>query len=202
MKLSHLLWILGVYAIKLPIDLFITITAPIVFLFIPKSAERMPKFLSWYEDYNYGINGDPYWVNPNMSDHAPSAEAARTYKWRVLWSWRNANVFAYKYLGVKTIDVVGIEYRGDPQTSDNPGHAGHQFIEVTLEDGSKRICYHGIIRWGSSKRCIRYYLGWKLKDQLDSFLRTGLLRGEDPGLRRTLAFVFYVNPLKTFYVNN
>lgn len=181
---------------KFFLDLFILFTTPLVFLFIPKSWDRMPKWLRYYEDFNYGINGDPYW---KAIEHANGKE--REYKWRVLWSWRNANTYDHEVNGFKTNLISTLGYVGDVKVSDNPGHEGLLKMFVNLKNGQQKFSYYYVKKSKLFKgKCLRCYIGWKLKDSLDDLLENGAL-GDKEGLRPTTQFVFVVNPFMSYTEN-
>lgn len=192
---------MGYALLKILVEVWIYVTAPIVFAFIPRSWDRMPnKFLALYEDYNYGINGDPYWINPDLSDHPEDDAAARSWKWRVLWCWRNANSLDH-WTGLDTRTVVRVEHEGDVRTGNRPGHSGSMTITAYDRDGRSYTCRYVVRQWGNSGRCWRYYAGYKLKDLLDFWLANGTL---DPAvmdaknLRRIAPRVWSPNPLMGF----
>jgi len=183
--------------LKVFVELWILLTAPLVFAFIPKSWDRMPnRFLQLYEDYTYGINGDPYWINPDLSDHPADDAAARSWLWRVKWCYRNANSLDH-WFGFDPQTAVRIDFVGDPKTSNRPGHSGDLTITVYDRNGRSYLCRYTVKQWGSSGRCFRFYRGYKLKDLLDFYLSTGGLDPEDMARRKVdiAPRVFSWNPL-------
>jgi hypothetical protein len=131
---------------KLPLDAFLFLTCWIVFLFIPKSWERMPKgsFLRYYEDAKFGINGDPYWVQPNKSGQPSTPEAARTWYWRSMWSVRNANTWDHEH-GVFLSDLVRIEFEGEPNVANKPKLVeGDLAIHAWDKNGKRWWAYYSV----------------------------------------------------------
>lgn len=154
---------------RLALDAFLFLTAPLVLAFIPREWNRLPSWLRYYEDFNYGINGDESWINPALGDHPPDDAAARSWRWRVKWSWRNANTFDHEN-GLDTRQIVRLEYDGDPDTSNRPGHSGQIRIRCYDAAGREYACIYRVKQWGSSGRCLRLYSGYKLMDILEFWL--------------------------------
>ena len=182
------------------LDAFLWLTAPVVFLFVPKETNRLPSMLRYYEDYNYGINGDEYWVNPGVAGHPSSDAEARSWKWRVKWSWRNANTFDHEH-GLDTRTVVRVEHSGDPKTSNHPGHSGSLDIVAYDANGKQYHCRYVVKQWGTSGKCWRLYTGYKLKDLLDFWIANQTLNPELMGqknLRRIAQRVWSPNPFMGF----
>ena len=176
--------------ITLPVELSAYIIVPIVLLFVSKDDNNLPTMFSWYDDWKYGINGDPYWQG---SDHAGSEEKARTYWWRVKWLTRNkATTFFHNVVGVK-IDPAGyINHYGDPATEDQPlGHSGWQYIEYH-KDGKMWPCYYFVYQYGNSSKCLRAYWGWKLKDYYPDMILGA--KGRPVAMFSLMTF----NPFKSF----
>lgn len=190
------------------LNIWIWITAPLVFAFIPREWDRMPRegsmrWLRFYDEFNYGLNGDEQWVNPILSDHPPTADAAREWKWRVRWCRRNANVYENEQ-GVDTRSIVWIEFTGNPETRNRPapGISGDLHIKAWDAEGRLYECHYRVRQWGNSGRCLRSYRGYKLLDILDfSRAHDGRLdpmEMEAAGLRRIAQRVNTTNPLTGF----
>lgn len=183
---------------KLPLDIFLYVTAPIVFAFVPKVWDRMPKnsFLRYYEDAKYGIDGDPYWVNKDLNDHPASVEDAKSWKWRVLWSWRNANTWDHEH-GVYLDDLVKIEYEGDAYVGNRPLHEGDLAIHAWDKNGQRYWSYYSVhVNEKFPNKCKRSYIGWKLQEGLHNFLKTGNIQGHDTdNVKDLMPAVYSVNPL-------
>ena len=191
-----------VYALaKVLVEIVIFLTAPLVLALVPKSVPRLPGLLALYQDYNYGLDGDEYWVNPTLADHPPTAEAAKTWLWRLRWCWRNANTWDH-WFGLDTRTVVRVEFVGDPLTSNRPGHSGRLEIRAYDHGGRRHDCLYLVRQHGESGRCQRLYAGYKLKDLLDHHQRNG--GNLDPALmdaqnlRRIAPRVWSWNPLMGF----
>ena len=186
------------------LDAFLLITAPLVFAFVPQSANRLPGLLRYYEDFNYGINGDDGWINPNLSDHPADDAQARSWLWRVRWSWRNANTFDHEH-GLDTRTVARVDYSGDPRTGNRPGHSGELTITAWDNHGRRYDCLYRVKQHGNTGRCTRLYTGYKLKDILDFWIAHQSL---DPALmdkadlRRIAQRVWTWNPLMGFEIRD
>jgi hypothetical protein len=188
---------------KLLLDLFLAATAPLVFAFVPREWNRLPRWLRYYEDAHYGINGDDQWINPALPDHPPNDAAARAWRWRVRWSWRNANTWDAE-AGLDTRTVVRVEWDGDIgiRNKPAPGRSGTCRIRAWDNQGRQWDCTYTVRQWGSSGRCLRYYRGYKLMDLAQHAARTsGDLSPklmDELGLRRVLNRVWAWNPLMGF----
>lgn len=203
-----MLRIIGLIICEIPVEILSFVVVPIALLFCKPEDERLPKWATWWDDFKYGINGDPPWQGP---EHANGHE--REYLWRVRWLLRNrANTFAHVITGFKAAkpEEMKIMHLGDPSTSNRPGHSGWQYIELDQPDGHY-VCYYFVHGYGETTqnvlnkiaglfgvtfkepRCFRAYLGWKLKGHAESYLRTGIPEG-----REYVQFVWAVNPVMGF----
>lgn len=147
------------FLLGLLVNLGAWIVVPIALLFCGPQDENLPEWASWYDEIDYGINGDPYWKGP---EHSNGHE--REYLWRLRWLLRNtATTFATK--------VQGFEYNkddrfyafGDSETSDQPvGHSGSIIATVITEENKQYHMFYGVQRIGNTSYCVRVYLGYKL----------------------------------------
>lgn len=86
------------FAVEIPIEILHFFIVPIALLACDEKSENLPKWASWSDDPDYGINGDDGWRN----EHYPNGKN-RTYWARLCWLYRNRiGVFSAKYLGVKS----------------------------------------------------------------------------------------------------
>jgi len=179
--------------LSVPVWALSFIVVPVALLFTSQKDTHLPSWAAWWDDPLYGVNGDPYWALPEHSNGQQTK-----YIWRLRWLFRNSlGGWSNDVVGFKTNDIVSIEYSGDPNTSNRPvPKSGVLHIEVTLKDGSKRFCWYVIHQWGSSKKCFRFYFGWKLKDVLDTWLSSKTFPKDDTGTQ-----VFSPNPLMYFGPN-
>lgn len=186
----------GRWLIELPLELLSLIVVPVACLFVRPGADgknRLPAWAGWWDEYDYGVDGDGGWQGPS---HANGHQSE--YKWRVLWLWRNrVNTFSKLVQGFPSSDVVSLRYEGDVKTSNRPGCSGFLKIEATLKDGRRRFEYYYVRQWWNTSVCTRIRIGWKLKDVLDEYLRDGVL-GNDPEVREYMQFVFSPSPWMSF----
>lgn len=153
--------------VSLPVLLSSYIIVPVALAFCREDDEHLPHWLSWFDEPTYGINGDDPWRGP---EHANGHE--REYKWRLRWLFRNAlGGWSHDVMGFNAADITAVEWKGDPDTSNRPGHSGECWIRVTLRDGSQRECYYVVKQWGDSAVCWRGYFGYKLMDVLHAHIK-------------------------------
>lgn len=151
--------------------------------------DRLYPIFSWWDDYKYGINGDPYWSG---IEHADGKQ--HMWLWRVLWLWRNkANTFSHTVIGIDMNYTTDLIVSGDVNTSNRPnGKPGFLYIEA--RQGNKTYpCYYIVYRWGKSNKCFRAYIGWKLKH----YINNGTFK-EAVSARQHSQFTTAINPLMTF----
>ena len=178
------------FLVKLPMELLSFIIVPIGCLFVKNG--RLPKVISWFDEYDYGTDGDEGWKL-----HAQGKEV--TWRYRVRFLLRNRiNTFCKVVQGVRTSDIETISYRGDTLTSNYPGHSGFLFIEAVTKSGKKYQEYYYVRRWGNSRRCIRMRFGWKLKDMLEEYLEDGILNNRKT--REFAQFVFAPSFTMGYYI--
>jgi hypothetical protein len=174
--------------LSFPVWLSAFVVVPVALAFCKREDETLPRWLSWYDEPEYGINGDPYWKG---EEHANGNE--RAYLWRLRWLFRNSlGGFSHDVMGFNSDRIRALEWEGDPDTQNTPaGHSGTCYIKVTLDDGSTRECFYIVKQW-AEKKCFRGYFGYKLMDTLHSHLR-----GEGYNSRQ-VQDVFSPNPLMGF----
>lgn len=150
--------------IELPFEILAFIIVPIALLFCKKEDERLPRWANWFDDPDYGINGDDGW----KSEHFHGKE--RTYYARLRWLLRNRiGVFSVKFLGVKVRDIEpsSVITQGNPKVTSNGGIVSDWcLVTCKMKDGKERFGYYKTIRYGGIFRDFycRIYLGWKLMD--------------------------------------
>ena len=156
------LQVLKNFIIELPVEIAHFVIVPIALAFCKKEDEHLPRWASWFDENDYGINGDGGW----REAHFPPP-ANRTYWARLRWLYRNRiGVFSAKYLGVKMddIDPASVVTLGDPSVTSNGGRISSWCkVECKLKDGRRRFGYYRTIRW-CKRFYIRIYVGWKLMD--------------------------------------
>nr|DAT43275.1 MAG TPA: Envelope protein [Caudoviricetes sp.] len=188
------LQILKNVAIELPIEILHFIVVPIALLACDEKRESLPKWAAWFDENDYGINGDDGWKN----EHFPNGKN-RTYFARLCWLYRNRiGNFSAKYLGVKVedIDASSVKSVGDTLATENKGAKSTEcLVTCKMKDGKERFGYYREIRYGKSKRYCRIYLGWKLMDicGMNEENKSTYLEADD---KKVLKSVWAVNPFK------
>ena len=188
------LQILKNVAIELPIEILHFIVVPIALLACDEKNERLPKWAVWFDENDYGINGDDGWRRCHFKE-----PKNRTYFARLCWLYRNRiGNFSAKYLGVRVedIDASSVKSIGDTLATKNKGAKSTQcLVTCRLKDGRERFGYYKEIRYGKSKFYCRIYLGWKLMDicGMDEENKNTYLEADD---KKVLKSVWCVNPFK------
>ena len=188
------LQILKNVAIELPIEILHFIVVPIALLAGDEKSENLPKWAAWFDENDYGINGDDGWKNEHFTNGKN-----RTYWARLCWLYRNRiGNFSAKYLGVKVedIDASSVESVGDILATENKGAKSTEcLVTCKMKDGKERFGYYREIRYGKSKWYCRIYLGWKLMDicGMNKENKSTYLEADD---KKVLKSVWCVNPLK------
>lgn len=182
------------YLLELPLQAASLIVVPVACLFVaPRDGKnRLPGWAAWFDEYDYGPDGDEGWQGPdNANGHQ------QEYWWRVRFLLRNRiNTFSKLIEGFRSKDVADLVLVGDIKVSNRPGHSGLMYIEARLKNGKQRFEYYYIRQWGNSGRCIRIRIGWKLKDLMEEYLEDGIL-GNRP-TREWVQFCFVINPVMGF----
>lgn len=175
----------GRFLLELPIELSSFIVTPIALLFCKKEDEHLPKWLAWYDEPRWGINGDKGWI---MS-HYPEP-TNRTWWARTRWLWRNRiNGFQMRVTGLDLItnSLGWREVRGHPHATDQKGEWG--LVRIGLTNKKTYFGYFITKKW-CKWFYIRIYIGHKLFDISDCPL--------DKVERRLYESVFTINPFKRF----
>lgn len=194
LSLKQKLQILKNVAIELPIEILHFIVVPIALLACDEKSENLPIWAAWFDENDYGINGDDGWKN----EHFPNGKN-KTYWARLCWLCRNRiGNFSAKYLGVKVEDInaSSVESIGDILATENKGAKSTQcLVTCKMKDGRERFGYYKEIRYGKSKFYCRIYLGWKLMDicGMNEENKSTYLEAND---KKVLKSVWCVNPFK------
>lgn len=194
LKFKELLQLLGIIAVELPLEILHFIVVPIALLACDEKSERLPKWAAWFDENDYGINGDDGWRICHFKE-----PKNRTYFARLCWLYRNRiGNFSAKYLGVKVkdIDANTVRVIGDTLATENKGAKSTQcLVTCRLKDGRERFGYYKEIRYGKSKFYCRIYLGWKLMDicGMNEENKNTYLEADD---KKVLKSVWCVNPFK------
>lgn len=182
---------------ELPIELLGLLVVPVALLFCTEKSEHLPMWARWFDELDYGINGDPPWQGP---EHADGHQ--REYAWRWKWLMRNrTNGWSKLVTGVKTSDISALYFLGDRATSNSPGHAGYLRVRVITNEGVEYREHYLINHW-TNKLCLRVRIGHKFldlvpesvgvcADEIEVPLDTS--RGRD-----YCQFVFVTNPVMSF----
>ena len=162
LTLKQKLQVLKNFIVELPVEIAHFIVVPIALAFCKKEDEHLPRWASWFDENDYGINGDSGW----RQAHFPPP-TNHTYWARLCWLYRNRiGNFSAKHLGVKMEDIkpASVVTIGDPSVTSNGGKASSWCkVECRLKDGRSRFGYYHTIRW-SKRFYARIYVGWKLMD--------------------------------------
>ena len=188
------LQILKNVAIEIPLEILQFLVVPIALLFCGKESEKLPRWAAWFDDPDYGVNGDDGWKN----EHYPNGKN-RTYLARLCWLYRNRiGVFSAKYLGVKVedIDANTVRTQGDVFATYNKGQKNTEcLVTCKMKDGRERFGYYREIRYGKSKWYCRIYLGWKLMD-IVGMRADNKHTYMDENDKKILQTVWAINPFK------
>ena len=188
------LQILKNVAIELPLEIAHFFIVPIALLACDEKSENLPKWAAWFDENDYGINGDDGWRRCHFKE-----PKNRIYFARLCWLYRNRiGNFSAKYLGVKVedIDASSVKSIGDTLATENKGAKSTEcLVTCRLKDGRERFGYYREIRYGKSKFYCRIYLGWKLMDicGMDEENKSTYLEADD---KKVLKSVWCVNPFK------
>ena len=113
--LNSILEIVLRFLLEIPLELLSYVVVPIACLFVKDN--KLPKIVSWFDDYDYGPNGDSGWQGP---DHANGQQ--EKYLWRVRFLLRNRiNTFSKVVQGVSSKDILSIIYQGNVKVENAEG---------------------------------------------------------------------------------
>ena len=181
-------------AVEIPLEILAFLVVPIALLFCGKESEKLPRWAAWFDDPDYGVNGDDGW----RGEHYPNGKN-RTYRARLCWLYRNRiGVFSAKYLGVKVedIDANTVRTQGDALATYNKGQKNTEcLVTCKMKDGTERFGYYREIRYGKSKWYCRIYLGWKLMD-IVGMREDNKHTYMDENDKKILQTVWAINPFK------
>ena len=182
------------FAVEIPIEILHFFIVPIALLACDEKSENLPRWASWFDDPDYGINGDDGWRN----EHYPNGKN-RTYLARLCWLYRTRiGNFSAKYLGVKVedIDANSVRAIGDTLATYNKGQKNTEcLVTCKMKDGRERFGYYREIRYGKSKWYCRIYLGWKLMDVI-GMREDNKAEYMDENDKKILQTVWAINPFK------
>lgn len=199
-KLTFSEWMktIGMFLVQIPLELSSFIVCPIVLLFCKKEDEHLPPAFIWYDELNWGLNGDYGWIK----DHFPEPKN-RTWWARTRWLWRNRiNGFQILEQGcdVKNLDISTFVMQGDPNATDKKGKENTCCV-IRTKDKNKEEYFSMYLE---KKWCpwfyLRIYVGWKLMDisnaktqeDLDNWAASRAMEHK----LHVLESVFSIHPLK------
>ena len=183
-------------ALEIPLEILQFLVVPIALLFCGKESEKLPRWAAWFDDPDYGINGDDGW----RGEHYPNGKN-RTYWARLRWLYRNRiGVFSAKYLGVRVenIDANTVRTQGDALATYNKGQKNTEcLVTCKMKDGTERFGYYREIRYKGflSGFYCRIYVGWKLMDVV-GMREDNKHTYMDENDKKILQTVWAVNPFK------
>lgn len=181
------------FFIELPLEISAFLVVPIALLFCNEKSENLPKIFKWYDDFNYGINGDDGW----KTEHFPNG-TNRTYYARLRFLLRNRiSYFTTKYMGVEVKNIKDFNAIGDfKATCTDKVKSTKCYVEANLKNGKKIYGYYRSIHY-LKYFYIRIYLGYKLMD-LIPYLDKGGINAylENKNTKKILQSVFAINPFK------
>lgn len=182
------------FVVEIPIEILHFFIVPIALLACDEKSENLPKWASWFDDPDYGVNGDDGWKN----EHFPNGKN-RTYLARLCWLYRNRiGNFSAKCLGVRVedIDANSVRTIGDTLATYNKGQKNTEcLVTCKMKDGRERFGYYREIRYGKSKWYCRIYLGWKLMDVI-GMREDNKAEYMDENDKKILQTVWAINPVK------
>ena len=183
-------------AVEIPLEILQFLVVPIALLFCGEESEKLPRWAAWFDDPDYGINGDDGWKN----EHFPNGKN-RTFFARLCWLYRNRiGVFSAKYLGVRVEDIDSntVRTQGDALATYNKGQKSTEcLVTCKMKDGTERFGYYREIRYKGflSGFYCRIYVGWKLMDVV-GMREDNKHTYMDENDKKILQTVWAVNPFK------
>ena len=176
------------YLLLLPLDMLMTVLglvlAPILPLFATHEA-KLPKLLSWFDTYDNTLDGDDGWKYEHLlflNCKGDSLDSLRIYLKRVCWLLRNtAYTFSRDVAGVSVSSNDKIVWKGTQNVGNRPLQEGMCFATC-----NNRFMFYYVKKTFKGK-CLRVYLGWKLKNKVDH-----------PEWEGKAMLVFSVNPLMSY----
>ena len=193
-------WLIAIkmFLVSIPLEISSFLIAPFLYFFVDKKTGFLPKWLSWYDEPNYGAFGDYGWKQSHFKE-----PDNRTW-WAVTrWYWRNRiNGYQIDKQGynVEKTDISTLRILGDPNATSIRGRAD-TFCVVRVKDTSQKEYF---ALYYEKKWCkyfyLRMYIGWKLMDisnmKTASDIGNWISRRKSEGKSTTLESVFSINPFK------
>lgn len=152
---SEVMKALGRFIKEIPIEIVSFIVAPFLYFFVDKSTGYLPKYLSWFDEPNYGAWGDYGWKKDHFQEPKNKSWWAVT-----RWYWRNRiNGYQISVNGLDTSKIVSIETIGNPQATITLNTSC--LVRVKTEDGKEYFSYFMTKTW-CKYFYFRIYIGHKL----------------------------------------
>lgn len=132
-------------------------------LSVYQHADHLPRRLYWFDTLDNTLDGD-VGLYPNFP---ASGWGWRRWWRRVMWLCRNcAYGFSQTVIAAQLYTDHVVKTYGDAKIENKPdGKSGWLVCVVRGADGKVRTwCVMLIYQWGTSGRCLRSYLGWKIKE--------------------------------------
>ena len=200
LRLTKSEWLkaIGMFLVSVPLEISSFMIAPFLFFFVNKETGHLPKWLSWYDEPNYGAWGDEGWKQSHFKE--PSNKTW----WAVTrWYWRNRTngyQIAKQGLDVSKLVASTLKCEGDSYATDKKGSQNtYCVVRAENNSGKKFFSLYYEKQWGK-KFYLRMYIGWKMMDisnaknaaDLDKWIKKRQLEGK----LHTLESVFSINPFK------
>ena len=186
MKPTFFEWLKAIknFILEIPIEISAFIVAPFLYFFVDKETGHLPKWLSWYDEPNYGAWGDKGWKQSHFQEPKNKTWWAIT-----RWYWRNRiNGYQTKVTGIKISDVntSSIVVNGDKDATIK--YNSSCLIRLETKDGKKYFGYYYTKVW-CRKFYFRIYIGHKLMEfyNADTFKNTK---------KTYIESVFSIHPLR------
>ena len=193
-------WLIAIkmFLVSIPLEISSFLIAPFLYFFVDKKTGFLPKWLSWYDEPNYGAFGDYGWKQSHFKE-----PDNRTW-WAVTrWYWRNRiNGYQIDKQGYNVLkhNISNFIVEGNSYATDIRGKSDTYCLIRTrnIENKDYFSLYY------EKKWCkffyIRMYIGWKLMDLSNA--KTGIdihnwiESRKVKGRLTTLESVFSINPFK------
>ena len=133
--------------------------------------DHLPSWLSWFDTPDNTLDGDDGY----KTLHAPfkgTQTGIKQYINRWFWLLRNPSYgFDISVLGA-TVTELPVVIKGDLLVSNNQnlttGRKTGLSGSVYITDDSNHFEYYYVRQWGSSSKCFRLRLGWKLSGYINA----------------------------------
>ena len=160
------------YFLYLILDWIVTIVglvlAPLLPLFATKE-QKLPKWLSWWDTPDNTLDGDDGWKNEHLlflNTKGDNLDIVRIYLKRVCWLLRNTGYgFSHSVVG-KYVDADdSVWWEGNNKVGNRPLSEG--LCKAHLYNDKYKIFMIYYVKKTFKGKCLRIYLGWKLKNKID-----------------------------------